>query len=95
MADRIHHLQSLADAAHAELSHIAQDLRDTRARFAALDRHKRDIEAKEFKLSAAHAHEHAELAERIEFLQARHAQAQVAFRAKRVLADRCKEVTRG
>ena len=96
MSRKLEHLKSLADSAHAELQLLSQQLRDTRDRFHAVDRHRQHMVDRGYDLSAPDAEKHAGLVERIELLTVRHTTVRADHRAKRKLADRCEqEVNRG
>ncbi|RJS95282.1 hypothetical protein [Salinisphaera sp. Q1T1-3] len=84
-------LESIADAAHAQLRQCGESLRKAREEFDALDRHRENLEEKDFSLSAPDKTRHETLSARIEHLVEKYDELRADHRAKRDLFTRCKE----
>lgn len=91
MNPKLIRLENLADAAHAQLRQCGENLRKAREERRALDRHREDLEAKKFKLSAPDRERLNTLAERIEHLAGVYDELRADHRAKRDLFNRCKD----
>lgn len=90
MQNKLIRLEAIADAAHAQLRQCADNLRTARDEFNALDRHRENLEAKKFGLSAPERAKHAELSARVAYLADEHDDLRADHRAKRDLFIRCK-----
>ena len=89
-------LQSNADAAHAQLLKVSEQVRDTREQFHALDRHRDSLKARGHDLTAFDKKQLDDLSTRLAHLVDTQELARATHKARRKVADRCaKELGHG
>lgn len=82
-------LQSNADAAHAQLLQVSDQVRETRDQFHALDRHRSSLKARGHNLTAYDQKQLDDLARRLAHLTSTLELARATHKARRKVADRC------
>lgn len=87
-------LQSNADAAHAHLLKLSDQLREARDKFHALDRHRDNLTARGHQLTAYDQKQLDDLARRMTHLISTQELARATHKSRRKIAQRCEEVNR-
>jgi conjugal transfer/entry exclusion protein len=89
---KLFRLKSNADAAHACLLQVSEQIRDTRDQFHALDRHRASLKARGHQLTAFDQKQLDDLAKRLASLLSTQELARANHKARRKIADRCEKV---
>lgn len=94
MNDKLLKLQSNADAAHAHLLKISDQVRETRDKFHALDRHRDSLKARGHELTAYDRKQLDDLARQLAHLTSLLELARATHKSRRKVAQRCEEAIR-
>lgn len=87
-------LQTNADAAHAQLLKVSDQVRETRDQFHGLDRHRTSLEARGHQLTAFDQKQLDDLAKRLASLIDTQELARANHKARRKIAARCEKAVR-
>lgn len=91
MNEKLFKLKSNADAAHAQLLKVSDQVRETREQFHALDRHRASLKARGHQLTAFDQKQLDDLAKRLASLVSTQELARATHKARRKVADRCEQ----